>query len=44
MYVERSKRTVVGLALAVAFFLNEMCEDEENRMKKLPSKDLGSLQ
>ena len=85
MYVEGSKRTVVGLALAVAFFitghcyakfsktlrqclgiacisknayyeviklvyphiteiLNEMCEDEKNRMKKLPSKDLGSWQ
>ena len=84
-YVEGSKRTVVGLALAVAFFitghcyakfsktlrqclgiacisknayyeviklvyphiteiLNEMCEDEKNRMKKLPSKDLESWQ
>ena len=85
MYVEGSKRTVVGLALAVAFFitghcyakfsktlrqcldiacisknayyemiklvyphiteiLDEMCEDEKNRMKKLLSKDLGSKQ
>jgi hypothetical protein len=78
MFIEGSKRTVVGLALAVKFFitghgyakfsrtlrqclgiayisknayyeviklvyphktdiLNEMCDDEKNRMKKLPS-------